>query len=77
MTFQRVLNRNRLQDGDYLSPPSQWSGNEEDRIRLLAGDLRRLEKDVVDENGICKYIAGRISIPEETVAAVLKEFVAF
>lgn len=41
---------------------------------MLAGDLRRLELDAVDENAICLYISGRIGVDEGVVAAVLKEF---
>lgn len=51
--------------------------NLEGKIKLLAGDLRRLERDAVDEDGICKYIAQKTQIDENTVAAVLKEFMDF
>ena len=43
-------------------------------IRMVNGDLRRLERDAVDENATCVRIAQRTGIDEETVAAVLKEF---
>ena len=44
---------------------------------MLLGDLRRLEADVIDEQGICQHIASRIGVDTDTVAAVLKEFVSF
>jgi hypothetical protein len=44
--------------------------------RMLAGDLRRLELDAVDEGAICKLIAHRTGIDTNVVAAVLKEFVS-
>jgi hypothetical protein len=40
----------------------------------LAGDIRRLERDLVDEWGICGQIAQRTGIPHDCVATVLKEF---
>lgn len=42
----------------------------------LAGDLRRLEEDAVDEAAICTQIATRTGLPRDVVAAVLKEFIA-
>jgi hypothetical protein len=62
---------------EFLDQANRDRGRLSERLGLVAGDLRRLEAHAVDENGICKYIAGRISIPEETVAAVLKEFMAW
>lgn len=47
------------------------------KLKLLTGDLRRLEKDATDENAVCKYIAFRTGIDVEIVAAVLKEFIAW
>jgi uncharacterized protein YydD (DUF2326 family) len=44
------------------------------RIQLLAGDLRRLEKDAVDEAATAKAIATRTGVAEDAVALVLKEF---
>ncbi|MHB2015363.1 MAG: hypothetical protein ACYCW6_00285 [Candidatus Xenobia bacterium] len=41
---------------------------------LLAGDLRRLEHDAVDEQAICQEIVRRTGIDADSVAAVLKEF---
>ena len=49
----------------------------EESMRLLLGDLRRLEADAVDEAAICTYIAHRTGIDADIVAAVLKEFIAW
>lgn len=46
----------------------------ERKARNLAGDLRRLEHDTVDEGAICEYVATRTGIDVDKVAAVLKEF---
>lgn len=103
MTWQRVVNRNALLDGDYGKPPARWarnvnltdrglateeqflpmvaqSGRErveryEQQIRALAGDLRRLEADTVDENGICGHIARQTGLDRDDVAAVLKAYI--
>lgn len=45
-------------------------------FRMLAGDLRRLERDVLDEDAICKLIAQRTNVDPDSVAAVLKEFMS-
>lgn len=47
------------------------------RHNMLLGDLRRLEKDSVDEAATCRYIADRTGIEPDVVAAVLKEFIAW
>jgi hypothetical protein len=44
-------------------------------FKMLAGDLRRLERDAVDEYSICQRIAARTGINADVVAAVLKEFI--
>jgi len=107
MTFQRVVKRNGLTDGDYGDPPQRhragmaldgttattlseeesllgraphWAkrvDEYEKAFTLLAGDLRRLENDALDERGICAHIASRTGVDEDTVAAVLKEFIAW
>lgn len=41
---------------------------------MLAGDLRRLERDTRDEGATCAHIAHRTGLDREVVAAVLKEF---
>lgn len=105
MTYQRVIGRNRIADGNYDAPPSEWSAgragghvrgltadqleviiashnrwfneaveNWNRRLQNLAGDLRRLEKDAIDENATAKYIASRINVHVDVVAAVLREF---
>ncbi len=113
MTFQRLLNRNGLQEGDYTSGLRELAAASEpthvdldaercgfvdvealerayrglwdsyrvrhvyvsERLRLLVGDLRRLERDAVDERGICTHIVQRTGLAPDVVAAVLKEFV--
>ena len=49
----------------------------EGRIKILVGDIRRLEKDAVDENVICKIVAQRTGIDANIVAAVIKEFMSY
>lgn len=76
MTYQRVLNRNRLKDGDYQeSPPIHINGMTKGQIENLLGDLRRLEQDTQDENALVKHIQFRTNIDPEVIAAVLKEFI--
>lgn len=109
MTYQRVIKRNRLSDGDYQQPPAAWHSSgtaivdpqtlEKDalihvidfwkkaindqaasfngRLGQLAGDLRRLERDAVDEGSVNAYIAERTGLDREVVAAVLKEFISW
>lgn len=112
MTFQRVLARNGLRDGDYTRLPESWPAHGsgahanldaplcgypsaetlaaayrslwrdrigegarlEHRARQLAGDLRRLERDVVDEGSICSHIVRRTGLAPDVVAGVLREF---
>lgn len=47
------------------------------RARMLAGDLRRLEVDTADEGATCQHIATRTGVDPEVVAAVLKEFIGW
>jgi len=78
MTWKRVINRNGLADGDYMSPPKKYAKRVnigdlagaddsdafyrqmwphiierikeyENSARMLAGDIRRLEEDTLDE----------------------------
>lgn len=106
MSYQRVLNRNRLHDGSYDTEPVDWfapgtavawsvvdDGNYENvlafaqgmaesyngaakrynaKVRLLMGDLRRLEADTVDEGAICQRIVADTGLSLDDVAAVLK-----
>ncbi len=41
------------------------------KIKMMLGDLRRLERDSVDENMVCQYISSKIGVDKETVAAVI------
>lgn len=43
----------------------------------VMGDLRRLEKDTVDEHTVCQHIATVTNINAEIVAVVLKEFLNY
>jgi hypothetical protein len=52
-------------------------GGYEQRIQGLLGDLRRLEKDSIDEQATAHAIAIRTGIDVEVVAAVLKEFIGW
>jgi|SRR5579885_1140114 len=72
-------NCNPLDDG----APSVSAARRESLMRLeeraasLAGDLRRLEIDALDEKEICTYISHRTKIDSGTVAIILKEFMNF
>jgi hypothetical protein len=105
MTYQRVIHRNGLYEGDYDHLPPNLSvhvnldnkglvtQDEFDKAmvdhyrerlrqyerttRMLLGDLRRLEVDAVDEQATAQAVAHRTGIDAETVAAVLKEFMAW
>lgn len=46
-----------------------------EKAAMLAGDLRRLESDTVDEGTICKVIAANTGLDAGVVAAVLKEWI--
>jgi hypothetical protein len=46
-------------------------------VQLLAGDLRRLERDTVDEQAICQHVARRTGADADLVAAVLKAYLEF
>lgn len=50
--------------------------NIENRVKVFAGDLRRMEADMLDERSICMQIAHRTGLDKDTVATVLKEFYA-
>ena len=110
MTWQRLLNRNRLNTGDYTEVPEGWgtsggatawellekdskeqiiaffktvqahrdeeAGRRNKQVMMFAGDLRRLERDALDEGYICREIARRVGADPELVAAVLKEWLA-
>jgi hypothetical protein len=44
------------------------------KIKMLTGDVRRLEEDVTDEAAICQRIADKLKMNKDDVAAVLLEF---
>lgn len=48
----------------------------ETQAKMLAGDLQRFLKDAVDERAVCTAIAERTQLDADTVAAVIKEFLA-
>lgn len=110
MTWQRMLSRNRLQDGDYSTAPGDWfnpgpvtiadkaffEANDQDpvewyrkvvddwrkdremilgRVKMLAGDIRRLEADTVDENYQVERIHRLTGVDKDDIAAVLREFI--
>lgn len=68
MTYRRVVQRNRL-TGDYLPAV----GGKVDYIALIAGDLRRLEADSVDETQVA-WRARRLGLAPDVVQAVLRDF---
>jgi hypothetical protein len=101
MTYQRVISRNGLADGDYGTLPTRWAGPlsggpttyRDDpewqrtfemwaaerkqlagRIQSIAGDLRRLEGDALDEQAITVYIVNKTGVDMDTVALVLRAF---
>ena len=43
------------------------------RAMSMAGDLRRLERDLVDERALCREITRRTGLSGDDVAAVLRE----
>jgi hypothetical protein len=46
----------------------------EQAFKTLAGDIRRLENDTLDEEAICLMISARTNVDKDDVAAVLKEY---
>lgn len=73
------VNRNPKDDGnDAVGEVRRMAlDNAERWARMFAGDLRRLERDTVDERATCSVIANRTGIDMEVVATVLKEFFAW
>ena len=61
----------------YIKYGQQATEDNNSRVSMFLGDLRRFVHDAVDEDGICKYIAEKTHIDENDVAAVLKEFMAW
>jgi hypothetical protein len=70
MTYRRVVNRNGL-TGDYEHEPPVPLNTV--RKSLVAGDLRRLEKDCRDRWHLDAY-AAVTGVPVESVKAVLDAF---
>jgi hypothetical protein len=66
MNYQRVLNRNNLLGG-YGSLPA------DPKLRLIAGDLRRLETDAQDDTHVAAY-ALLTGISEDKVRHLLALF---
>ena len=64
----------------YQKAIADWRGEREglgSRLCMLAGDLRRLERDTVDEAAICRHITARTGVDADSVAAVLKAYLEF
>jgi hypothetical protein len=89
MTYSRLIHRNGLVDGTYGSTGTtvniaalpEWAQQPvalmAGRFGAICGDLRRLEKDALDEHAICDHIADKTGIDRDTVAGVLREFFAW
>jgi hypothetical protein len=82
MTWDRVLMRNNLL-GNYThvrnntgicDGPGWLSDDAIQRLRMLSGDLRRLERDSVDGDYATKKIATAAGVDIETVKKVLIAF---
>lgn len=80
MSWGRVVDRNSLR-GNYTK--ARDCGNTEitylpdccsSRLRMISGDLRRVEQDSVDGNYPTKEIADRAGVDIETVQKVLRAF---
>jgi len=88
MTYGRVVSRNGLH-GDYdtrgvainIAALPEWAQKEVGalaaRFGMICGDLRRLERDVVDERAVCDHIAVKTGVDRDVVAGVLREFFAW
>lgn len=81
MTYDRVLNRNHLL-GNYTH---SWDANRvmidawfekqtNDCIKMMSGDLRRLENDAVDGGWYTQQIAQESNTDIDTVQRVLRAF---
>lgn len=80
MTWDRVINRNSLV-GNYTKARCCGGGvvagyQEEvaQHLRMISGDIRRLEQDSVDGDYATKRIAEKAGVDIETVQKVLKSF---
>ena len=60
-----------------LDRDREWSETVTQMVKHLAAikdDLRRLERDAVDEKSVCRLIHLRTGVPLDVVAGVLAEF---
>lgn len=71
MTWKRVVNRNNL-NGDYSTDNLSLPLSEK-IIRMIAGDMRRLEKDNLDEWHLKAY-SEACNVSVEQVRAILEMF---
>ena len=99
MTYDRVIRRNGLDQGDYLDsgkvpwPAIRFNPTEQaviaapglaaaalsnvrSSVANLLGDLRRFERDSLDENplGVIARISKRTGVSFDDTAAVIREF---
>lgn len=72
MSFQRFVHRNQL-IGDYGAGYGKPNSGEWAPRALLAGDLRRIERDQRDERHLKRYAAA-VGITPAQVKAVLDKF---
>lgn len=79
MTYSRVLGRNLL-DGNYTNVRQTGTvvvcldDNVASTLRMISGDLRRLEQDSVDGKYATQVIADYAGVDIETVQKVLEAF---
>lgn len=77
MTWARLLDRNML-CGNYSRARSTGGGpisvQEDHRVRMISGDLRRLEQDSVDGQFATAMIAARSGVDATIVGKVLAAF---
>lgn len=78
LRWRNGVNVNESEDGEAAVGKARREKCEhyEAQASALAGDLRRLERDALDEGAICQLIADRTGIHADMVAAVLQEFLA-
>lgn len=80
----KPVNREGFQEGVDIADVMQTMLDHQDeaaeqanaRAAMFAGDLRRLERDTLDERLVCQEIARRLDFDPDVVAAVLKEWMA-
>jgi hypothetical protein len=79
MTWSRLLERNNLKGNysrvaPYPVPPDSPPGACRDRLRMISGDLRRLERDSVDGDTASIWIAREAGVSLEDTLKVMKAF---